>query len=257
MAPEHGIHVSLQRSEVDACLLTRPQSIKWAQAIVPQDIPLLKLPVEVRENIWYFVLNSLSYRNNVIRPVKKSKKFTSVTWPDAARETAGFYEVCRQMYVDIVGGALFYKFNKFAFRTPKLMDQYLSVINPCHKDAIKSIQICFPFGPGSQKLLPAKSLKILAGCEGLKHLSIQISIDLTRARPQNGRAVKYGISGAWLKMIRECKLLREIKGLKSFDLIFSITRYYFGNEISVRCEEWQRDPRVTDLANELRKDMLT
>ena len=51
--------------------------------------------------------------------------------------------VCKQMYVDFVGGGLFYKNKEFYFKSTSSMMNYLWVINPAHKDMIRTIHLVY------------------------------------------------------------------------------------------------------------------
>jgi hypothetical protein len=74
-------------------------------------------------------------------PWKKGRKFRDPDWKNAPKETAALYLLSRQVYIDVVGSGLLYRFRKFYFSSPTTMLNYLWVINPRHKDAIRTIQL--------------------------------------------------------------------------------------------------------------------
>jgi hypothetical protein len=81
--------------------------------------------------------------DNCIEPRRSRKRFRSQNWPDAAGERISLYEICRQIYVDAVGGGLLYKFQKFFFGSQNSMFNYLWVIRPYQKNALHSIEMNF------------------------------------------------------------------------------------------------------------------
>lgn len=159
-----------------------------------------------------------SYFSDTIEPRKNGNKFYSPNWPNAAQETAALYQLCRQTYVDVVGSGLLYSAKTFLFTSPTLMLNYLWVINPVHKDAIRSIELWISF-THRHKTLPSKAVEFLAGCKGLRHLDLRLDFDrstceMTRIHSQR----KFAVSEKMLAKIRDWDALRQIKGLLSFDL---------------------------------------
>jgi hypothetical protein len=100
------------------------------------------------------------------------------------------------------------------------MLNYLWVIHPVHKDAIRTIELQVHFR-SNNKCLPANALTFLADCKGLHDLRLTIKID--------HRVCSYSIIGHYpafcewkvpedlLVRMMESQELRLIKGLKSFD----------------------------------------
>ncbi|KAN0106846.1 hypothetical protein V8E51_009722 [Hyaloscypha variabilis] len=226
--PETGIH-----------------SLEWAAAIVPQLCGFLRLPFEVRRQIYELAIADFISGYPMIEPRKKGNKFFSPKWRNAAQETAALYLLCRQIYVDVVGSGLLYSAKMFVFDSPTLMLNYLWVINPVHKDAVRSIKLQIVFRAG-KKTLPSKALELLAGCKGLRNLALHLDVDdLTSERVTVvGMYRGYQVSDKLLRNIREWEALREIKGLMSFDLHFSKTYFYrWAPGAEDRCRQLEKDLR--------------
>ncbi|PVH85838.1 hypothetical protein DL98DRAFT_568129 [Cadophora sp. DSE1049] len=210
--PEKGIH-----------------SLAWAASIVPQNTGFLKLPFEVRVKIYEHAIEDFSCGEDPIEPRKKGDKFWSPGWPNIAEETTKFYQLSRQVYVDFVGSSLLYKFKSFSFDSPTLLLNYLCVINPLHKNAIRSITLNINFRP-TCTTLPNKAFTFLSKCESLEELNINIYVpqDLCRYSPifhppanSNVNRLTYELSdNRVLQRIKDCETLKNIQGLKNFDLTF-------------------------------------
>jgi hypothetical protein len=100
----------------------------WANAIVPQPCGFLRLPVEVRNKIYEHVINDFSCGPQgmyPIKPRKRGNKFCDPEWRNASNETTALYQLCRQVYVDVYGSGLLYRFRKFYFTSPTVMLNYL------------------------------------------------------------------------------------------------------------------------------------
>jgi len=136
-----------------------------------------------------------SSQNTRIEPVKNGNKFKSWNWTHAAQDTAVLAETCRQMYVDCVGGGLLYRYQNFRFNSATAMINYLWVINPIHKEALRSISLKSHIGAYNWSV-PKKSIVrsreplcsegkrlitilqvLLAECKGLNSLTLEFSID--------------------------------------------------------------------------------
>ena len=105
-------------------------------------------------------------------PWKNGRKFRDPDWKNAPKETEGLYLLSRQVYIDVVGSGLLYRFRKFYFSSPTTMLNYLWVINPRHKDAIRTIQLDIALvtylGCSGLTILlrhPARHQKICTGVE--------------------------------------------------------------------------------------------
>ena len=78
-------------------------------------------------------------------PRKRGNKFHDIYWRTASNDTTALYQLCRQVYVDVVGSGLLYKYRRFYFSSPKTMLNYLWVINPVLKDSIRNIHLDINF----------------------------------------------------------------------------------------------------------------
>jgi hypothetical protein len=198
---------------------------------------LTSLCSRVRNRIYEHVIDDWSIgpkRGSPILPWKRGCKFRDPEWRNAAKETAALYLLSRQVYVDVVGGGLLYHFRKFFFSSPTTMLNYLWVINPRHKDAIRTIELdlhlwtyrkCFDEEPPRHCGRP---FEMIASCKNLQHFSLNIKIfgaqfSVHRAPPFNwagrGTVVSVSIKQEPLKLVTECAALRSIRGLKSFELV--------------------------------------
>jgi hypothetical protein len=195
------------------------------------------LPIEVRNRIYEHVIDdwTIGRKNGAsIIPWKKGSKFYYREWRNAPNETAALYLLCRQVYVDVVGSGLLYQFRKFSFTSPLTMLNYLWVINPRHKDAIRSIELdlnlstymkCFVDEPPRTCGRP---FDMIASCRNLQHFILNIYISWGHyelhipLHNQWGRASvnPISVSEHVLKLITGCIALKSIRGLKSFELYF-------------------------------------
>jgi hypothetical protein len=122
--------------------------------------------------------------------------------------------------VDVVGGGLIYHFKRFLFKGPARMLNYLWVIHPVHKDAIRTIKLQVHFRRNN-KCLPANALTFLSDCKGLQELRLAIKIDsdvCSYSIIRNYPAIcEWKVPEDLLSRIMESQELKLIKGLKSFD----------------------------------------
>ncbi|KAK0126476.1 hypothetical protein ONS95_008073 [Cadophora gregata] len=229
--PEQGIH-----------------SLAWAASIVPQNTGFLKLPFEVRVKIYEHAIEDFSCGEDPIKPRKNGDKFRSPGWANIADETTKFYQLSRQVYVDFVGSSLLYRFKPFSFDSPTLLLNYLCVINPLHKNAIRSITLHIKFRP-TCTTLPTKAFTFLSKCESLEELNIKVHLphDLCTFsplfhRPANSPTIRssFDISDRRLalKRIKDCETLKSIQGLKRFEFVFVLP-----NVISARYNRHFAHPR--------------
>jgi hypothetical protein len=200
------------------------------------------------------VIDDFIFGDNEIFPRKNGNEFYSYNWPNAAGETAALYQLCRQTYVDVVGSGLLYSAKTFVFTSPTLMLNYLWVINPVHKDAIRSIVLWISF-THRNKTLPSKAVEFLAGCKGLRHLDLRIDFDRSTCEMTRIHGSKtFAVSDKLLGKIREWDALRQIKGLLSFDLrIVSDERNIFDQGWTPGAEDRYRRLKK-DLRNALLKE---
>ncbi len=150
--------------------------------------------------------------------------YPSLTRP----ETTKFYQLSRQVYVDFVGNSLIYRNKPFHFDSPNLLLNYLCVINPLHKDAIRSITLQVRLRKTATKL-PDNALLFLNSCKSLQHFNLQILAveelfvfqPVVAAQPaMRPRTPKFSMQRKVLDGMMQCESLRSIKGLKTFDLEF-------------------------------------
>ncbi|KAH8603055.1 hypothetical protein B0O99DRAFT_604954 [Bisporella sp. PMI_857] len=168
ISPETGIH-----------------SLVWAAAIVPQaHAGFLKLPYEIRMKIYTYVLEDFeisgtrNYPVAHLAPTKDGKRFKSFTWPTAGKNSILLAETCRQMYVDFVGGGLLYRHIPFSFRSPILLLNYTLVINPAHRDLIRTIRLQQNIGSSAWPTTGLKKACLwLAECRGLQSLQLDFYIE--------------------------------------------------------------------------------
>ncbi|KAG4437260.1 hypothetical protein IFR05_007276 [Cadophora sp. M221] len=216
IAPETGIH-----------------SRAWAREIKPQDIPLLGAPLEVRTRIFEILFRSYDL---ILSPQKCGKGFYNsadgvvtlnrgpgVTHHDSPITMClSISLVCRQIYVEVVGGALLYRVSEFYFNSGLLMSNYLSRINPFHLSSITRIALNIRI-TSSFQTIPKKVTDILATAKNLQDLSIILSLDLTtcqRTRTPLGNMRYDGLKEDLCVKIESSKNWRALKGLRSFKMTF-------------------------------------
>ncbi|KUJ22721.1 uncharacterized protein LY89DRAFT_728840 [Mollisia scopiformis] len=152
-------------------------SVEWVQAIQEQkECGFLKLPYEVRIKIYRHAINDFTFFSSTqIEPRKKGKKFTSYLWKDPAGDTERLYMICRQTYVDLVGSGLLYQMIPFKFSSPQTMLNYLLVIHPVHRDAIRNIIVDINLIHVPKSFHPL-ALSTLSSMTNLRYLEVQIII---------------------------------------------------------------------------------
>ncbi|KAH7393308.1 hypothetical protein BKA64DRAFT_709655 [Cadophora sp. MPI-SDFR-AT-0126] len=112
VAPETGIH-----------------SQEWASKIVPQPTAtLLRISLEVRIQIFELLFRSyygvLSPKKRALRGIHPIPSFEH-----SAKTYTSISLVCRQVYVEVAGGALLYKMSEFYIDSGLLMGNNLTKIN--------------------------------------------------------------------------------------------------------------------------------
>jgi hypothetical protein len=210
----------------------------------------------VRRKIYDLAIDDFIFGDNKIFPRKNGKKFYSPNWPNSAQETAALYQLCRQTYVDVVGSGLLYSAKTFLFTSPTLMLNYLWVINPVHKDAIRSIELWISF-THRNKTLPSKALEFLAECKGLRHLDLRIDFDRSTCEMTRiyGRKT-FAVSGKLLAKIREWDALRQIKRLLLFDLIMFVDARAWKGSLPPHRQITGAEGRYRQLEEDLREALL-
>jgi hypothetical protein len=100
--------------------------------------------------------------------------------------------------------------------------QYLSVINPMHKDAIRSLEVNFTLYRNHARLKPDVALKMISSIKGLQALRVNLLIsgDLCVFNGAVGSQLVYWqVQERVLKDIEECPGWNKIKGLRHFSLV--------------------------------------
>ncbi|KAF8866622.1 hypothetical protein BDZ45DRAFT_278459 [Acephala macrosclerotiorum] len=166
--PETGIH-----------------SFEWAKAIIPQESGFLKLPYEVRLKIYEHAVEDFTFTkaDAPIEPRKKGKRFWSPGWTGPATDTERLYMICRQSYVDVVGSGLIYRLKPFTFPSPSMMLNYLLVIHPVHRDAIRSITFTAKLSRTGQKNIAPLALETLASMPNLQSLTLKLLLYSSEDKP--------------------------------------------------------------------------
>jgi hypothetical protein len=205
-------------------------------------------------------------------PWKKGRKFRDPDWKNAPKETAALYLLSRQVYIDVVGSGLLYRFRKFYFSSPTTMLNYLWVINPRHKDAIRTIQLdialvtylgCFAADPARTCGRP---FEMLAGCQNLQHFTLNIKLHPKYYRMQykpgnwnhwqhwslRQTPVSMTVSNTVLDLVAGCASLKRIRGLKSFELLWTPTRSSLQNPVNPVPFEKNNEVRITQVVEEIR-----
>ncbi|KAE9374781.1 hypothetical protein N431DRAFT_465012 [Stipitochalara longipes BDJ] len=150
-APEEGVH-----------------SLVWAQTIAPQAQGLFKLPVEVRNMIYAYLI-----RRTTIAP-RKSRKGKFVNGLEEYEEIdtcTTLSRVCKQLFADVTSSGLLYSTNHFLFNTPFSMFQYITSIHSYRNFRNISLRI-----PLSHKPSNSNVLSMLASLPMLKNLIIKFHV---------------------------------------------------------------------------------
>jgi hypothetical protein len=166
----------------------------------------------------------LLFSNSIINsPRKKGLKYTTI---DKVCPVLDQYnkllEVCRQTYVDIVGGSLLYSYARFSFSSTDAMIRYLDCINPAHRDAIQSINLFITASQPSH-LLQNRALEVLATIPNLHTLTMDVGVgksmcyttrysqvSLRRGYEMNAHSLHYLEKSRW----------DILKGLRRFEMTF-------------------------------------
>ncbi|KAF4632121.1 hypothetical protein G7Y89_g6005 [Cudoniella acicularis] len=166
ISPEDGIH-----------------SLNWAIQTPPQPgADFLKLPIEIRNRIYGLVL--CPARNfgmeYIVIPRKALKKFINVSSTIDNPNTIIPYNilsiVCRQFYIDVIGGSLLYKWTTFEFTSINLMANYLQRVNPAHRDQIRSVKVSVRASDKNPNL-PLALFRTLATLRSLMTLQVNVLVD--------------------------------------------------------------------------------
>lgn len=197
---------------------------------------LMGLPAEIRLRIWDYVLSDSEAF--VLEPGTMKNKFWNMNW-DAryANHLGNFHALrkynaiigtlCRQAYVDIVGGGLLYRQAHFDFRSSYSFVNYLSVVNPAHKEAIRSMQVRMDLVDTKKnyfmdsRRIPPRLIDLLLSCRNFRRLTIRIE-----------EVINHGTGHYWwlartfekswenrLRLLKEsCERLRGLELLETFEL---------------------------------------
>jgi hypothetical protein len=130
--------------------------------------------------------------------------------------------VARQFYVDIVGGSMLYRITQFHFSSGTTMLNYLTCINPAHKESITDIKLSLTVSRLTPHL-PRNAILALASLPSLRYLTLILN-------STNWNDYPISISQTLapttiLGRIMDNRNLREIKGLKEFHLDFYNRKY--------------------------------
>jgi hypothetical protein len=143
------------------------------------------------------------------------------------------------------------------------MLNYLWVIHPVHKDAIRAIELQLHFRPNN-KCLPVKALTFLADCKGLQDLRLAIKIDqevcsYSIIRLQYPAICEWKVPEDLLARMMESQELRLIKGLKRFDTKIEVHQWrrsdLFGWNTQYRVQA-QSQARLHEVEENLRGVVL-
>ena len=154
-------------------------------------------------------------------------KFVSTRKTDIIQRYTILSQVCRQTYVDIVGGGMLYKVAGFSFNSPTLMYNYLSCINPAHKDSIRSIELRIR-PTRSSSAIPRKVFLTLAALPCLHFLELELNCDRYTCHPTTSGwpgwprwPKKYIVHEKYLAKIEKYKYWTDFKGLRQFNIKFA------------------------------------
>ncbi|KAH7321670.1 hypothetical protein BKA65DRAFT_86266 [Rhexocercosporidium sp. MPI-PUGE-AT-0058] len=239
--PETGIH-----------------SQAWALEIKPQNTPFFQIPLEIRTRIFEILFHSYDL---MLSPQKRGKRFVNTN--DGLRNTLfsspiktylAVSLICRQAYVEVVGGALLYRMGDFHFKSGLLMSNYLSRINPFHVSSITRITLTLRLTKSSQTI-PKKITDLLATTKTLKHLTITLSIDTALCEKDllAPNLWKYhNLKEDLCAKIESAKNWKVLKGLRSFEMKFKSFRcrggYIHNSDID--------SPRLKAVGQEIEKVVM-
>ncbi|RDL35233.1 uncharacterized protein BP5553_07164 [Venustampulla echinocandica] len=188
-------------------------SLAWALAIAEQpNCPLLKLPPEIRQQIWQYVIFGFDRSDRPIIYVERhGVRFIDGYLSPIISICAKLSRVCRRMYVDIVGSALLYKRAVFSIPGPATVASYLAVIIPERRDAINSLRIRIPLRTYG-KVIPDNVLTTLAALKSLRALEVIIVVYCSESynrNPDVTEAAFRKLSNIHWELLKGC--LREFK----------------------------------------------
>ncbi|EKD17876.1 uncharacterized protein L3040_004415 [Drepanopeziza brunnea f. sp. 'multigermtubi'] len=180
VSPETGIH-----------------SKAWALQIAEQTAPLLRIPIELRQRIFEIVLSDYDL---TLTPHKCGKRFLNIAGrtrytcrsrhdsidvedpnyfrPNSVVDLYIYLSMlCRQTYVEIVGGAWLYQIGAFNFNSPTLMYNYINRINPFHASNISAIHLRVRLTRNAPNI-PRKIITTLASLQpSLRDLSFEVYVE--------------------------------------------------------------------------------
>ncbi|KAK0099752.1 hypothetical protein ONS95_013355 [Cadophora gregata] len=217
--------------------LTDIHSKTWAEKIVLQlQSSLLSLPGEVRTNIWKNALKcpqralpyslhdstSCGFGYVPLGFVETTCGIPKHDWwafrKSSSRTTLGRLIITsRQMYVDIVGGNLFYKANAFSLDVLERNQFY--ALDQLKLDCITSLHFTWRRPLGNTPEDTPKLFQDLAMCQNLKYLVLSLYITVVlNIDPDSKGETNFKISDKSLDNIRNLPAFRALKGLKTFEL---------------------------------------
>lgn len=174
-------------------------------------------------------------------------KFVSTRRTDIIQRYTILSQVCRQTYVDIVGGGMLYKVAGFSFNSPTLMYNYLSCINPAHKASIRSIELRMRLTYNSSAI-PRKVFLTLAALPCLHFLELELNCDRYTYQHTltSGWQKKYIVQEKYLAKIEKYKYWTNFNGLRQFNIKFAS----FGRALD------QENARMLAAQEEIRKVVM-
>jgi len=129
--------------------------------------------------------------------------------------------------------------------------QYVSVINPIHKDAIRTISLEFELNHHRTRLAPMIAFETLSSMKGLRSLAIKIQIAGSLLGPdQDQYRIDFGRSTQrTFDYIRKYQGWAMIKNLQEFTLTMDEFIKTRGHPDAARCEALEKEIRDAVLRN--------
>lgn len=187
---------------------------------MPQPATFLRLPLEIRRQIYIYALTTSNkirrMSEPLLTPVGWGKKFVDFfpeIYPDAAfgepmhRINLNLALICRQTCLDVIGGGLLYSHVVFVFVHQSMMNYYISRINPAHVAQIRSLRLTVKIYRSRQKI-DGKVFRTLGQMTALQHLQLKLT---------NGSGLD---PESLLRRIEAQSGWNQIRGLRSFSLKF-------------------------------------
>ena len=183
--------------------------------------------------------------------------FLSKGWRHLANETHNLYTICRQLYSEIVGQSLLYKFKEFMFSKVDDLYSYFWAIRPSHVQNIKLIEFKMDLldaglGQFRSKLDLAVVLAKLHNLQELYLTIVVISIGCC-AKVIDKHSQKFEVVEEGILLMKDCKAFGRIRGLRNFKLNLawmpppsspSVLYTYPTNRLKTRIRQLKEDMRM-------------